>query len=490
MKIGVQPKVLLTVAVLIALTLSGSAAFQYFTASNQRNDQLLRAQKNAAARLVISLVAPLWNMDSDEAKKLVQAEMEDERISSIVVNEETDKKKIFVAMERDGQWNLIETKEPTTPSDLTINADIIRDQKVIGQVSVGVTKSFLQAELRNILRGVVIAGITTITIVVLVLMFLLRLIVVKPIKLFVSHLKMLASGDFRNSIVLNQQDEFGLMANEINEMRIGISRMVKEVFDDAGEVLVVSDQVKNITGVISQNANQTSDKANIVSTAAQQVAQNINSVAASAEEMAATVREISSNAAQSANMATTAVTAAEDTNGLVQALGSKSSQIGNIVNLITSIAEQTNLLALNATIEAARAGEAGKGFAVVANEVKELAKQTSKATEDIAREIGLIQEDTTKVIGAIGHFGSIVQKVSEISQTIAAAVEEQTVTTQEITINVTKAAQGGEEIAGNIGMVALAAEETVSSVDQVAETTAQLKAVASRLDSIAHQFKY
>src|SRR4029453_498474 len=187
---------------------------------------------------------------------------------------------------------------------------------------------------------------------------------------------------------------------------------------------------------------ETTAQANVVSAASEQVSRNVQTVATGTEEMSASIREIAKNANEAARVATNAVRVAESTNITVAKLGESSADIGKGIKVVTSIAQQTNLLALNATIEAARAGEAGKGFAVVANEVKELAKETAKATEDIGQKIGAIQRDSGDAGKALSEIRPIVGQVDQLSTTIAGAVEEQTATTSEMGRNVAEAARG------------------------------------------------
>jgi methyl-accepting chemotaxis protein len=181
---------------------------------------------------------------------------------------------------------------------------------------------------------------------------------------------------------------------------------------------------------------------------------------------------------------------AQVTNETVKKLGESSKEIGNVVKVITSIAQQTNLLALNATIEAARAGEAGKGFAVVANEVKELAKQTARATTEIGQKIDAIQGDTKGAVQAIEEIGEIINKINAISESIAAAVEEQTVTTNEISRSVNEAAKGVDDIAKNIGGVAGSAIDTTRGAHDMQTASRELSEMASRLQAVVAKFTF
>ncbi|MEQ1946136.1 MAG: PAS domain-containing methyl-accepting chemotaxis protein [Bryobacteraceae bacterium] len=254
----------------------------------------------------------------------------------------------------------------------------------------------------------------------------------------------------------------------------------------------LSSSAEELTAISQQmagNAEETATQANVVSAASDEVSKNVSVVAASSEEMQASIREISKNANEAARVAKNAVSVAETTNQTIAKLGESSAEIGKVIKVITSIAQQTNLLALNATIEAARAGEAGKGFAVVANEVKELAKQTAKATEDISQKIEAIQSDTSGAVQAIGEISSVINQINDISNSIASAVEEQTVTTNEIGRNVTEAAKGTGEIAKNISGVAMAARETTQGATDTQKAAQALTELAVQLQSLVARSK-
>jgi methyl-accepting chemotaxis protein len=251
-----------------------------------------------------------------------------------------------------------------------------------------------------------------------------------------------------------------------------------------------SQELTSVSQQMAANAEQTAAQANVASAAAEQVSKSVTTISTGTEEMGASIKEIAKSANEAARVATTAVKVADRTNSTVAKLGESSAEIGNVIKVITSIAEQTNLLALNATIEAARAGEAGKGFAVVANEVKELAKQTAKATEDIGQKIEAIQTDTKGAVEAIAQIGDIINQINDLQNTIASAVEEQTVTTGEISRNISEAAKGSNEIAQNVVGVAEAARSTTEGAGNTKTSADELSKIALDLQKLVSQFKF
>ena len=284
--------------------------------------------------------------------------------------------------------------------------------------------------------------------------------------------------------------EFRKIVEGFNATLDTVVEPLKFAASQASALASSAEELTAVSGQMASNAEETATQANVVSAASEQVSKNVTVVASGSEQMQTSIREIAKSSNEAAKVAKTAVGVAENTNHTIAKLGESSVEIGKVIKVITSIAQQTNLLALNATIEAARAGEAGKGFAVVANEVKELAKETAKATEEIGQKIEAIQGDTKGAVQAIGEISTIINQINDISNNIASAVEEQTVTTNEIGRNVGEAAKGTGEIAKNIGGVAAAAQNTTKGAGDTQKAALALSAMASQLQSLVAKFTF
>lgn len=324
------------------------------------------------------------------------------------------------------------------------------------------------------------------------LAFVIARSITKPLVQVVNRLKDIAEGegDLTQRVEVNSQDEIGQLGVWFNAFVVKIQQAMQAIGQNTQALSGSSEELTNISSQMTTNAERTATQANVTSGAADQVSQNVQSVMTATEEMSASIKEIAKNATNAAQIASQAVHVAETTNKTIAQLGTSSAEIGQVIKVITSIAEQTNLLALNATIEAARAGEAGKGFAVVANEVKELAKQTAKATEEIGQKIGAIQHDTQAAVGAIGRIATIIGQVNDLQTTIAGAVEEQTVTTNEIGRHVAEAHQRSTEIAQHAGDVAQVAQNTTSGATKTQHAAQELAMMAAELQQLVRQFKY
>jgi len=299
-----------------------------------------------------------------------------------------------------------------------------------------------------------------------------------------------ANGDLTRTISVQGQDAMGQIGRSLVQLFAAFRGSLGEMGEHARTLAGAAEALASVSSQMGGNADATSAQANAVSTASEQVSDNVETLASAAGEIDGGIQEIAQNAADAARVAATAVQMAESTDATVRKLSESSTSIDNVIKVITSIAEQTNLLALNATIEAARAGEAGKGFAVVANEVKELAKETSNATEDIARKIEAIRVDSAGAVEAIGAIGDTIKQISEIQNSIASAVSAHTETTKEMSRSVTDAAQGSAEIASNMTTVAAGAESTRAGAGEVHMAATELAQMASELQRLVNRFRY
>ncbi|BFU44601.1 methyl-accepting chemotaxis protein [Krasilnikovia sp. MM14-A1004] len=284
--------------------------------------------------------------------------------------------------------------------------------------------------------------------------------------------------------------ELSALAETLNEELASKLMLVRGVADSVDALASASQELSATGELVANNAEQASLQVGVVNHAADDVAGHVQSVAAASEEMGMSIREIAENANEAAQVGTNAVQLAEATNHSITRLGESSQEIGNVIKVITSIAEQTNLLALNATIEAARAGDAGKGFAVVAGEVKDLAQETAKATEDISLRINAIQTDTQGAVSAIAEITQVIDKINEYQTIIASAVEEQTATTSEINRSVSDAATGSGEIAANLAGVSQAAQGVADGIAEAKRATGELARMGSDLQAMISHYRY
>ncbi|MDK3161845.1 methyl-accepting chemotaxis protein [Kamptonema cortianum] len=338
-------------------------------------------------------------------------------------------------------------------------------------------------------KKAIIALIIGAALAAMILSFILSRYIVRSVNEILRVVGLVARGDLSAQTNIRSRDEFGDLSGNVNRMIDDLSGIFTQIRKNSESLSSSSEELAAVSHQLSSNAEETSAQSNVVSAAAEQVSKNVQTVATGIEEMTASIREIAKNANESAKVASNAVSAAEQTNTTVTKLGVSSAEIGNVIKVITSIAEQTNLLALNATIEAARAGEAGKGFAVVANEVKELAKETARATEDISAKISTIQQDTDGAVKAIAEISAIINRINDIQNSIASSVEEQTATTNEISRNVSEAAKGSAQIAQNIVSVAQAAENTSGGANNIQQANKELAQMALDLQKVVLQFK-
>ncbi|MGD9686826.1 MAG: methyl-accepting chemotaxis protein [Desulfobacter sp.] len=312
----------------------------------------------------------------------------------------------------------------------------------------------------------------------------------RPVIQGVGFARTIAGKDLTKRLDINQTDEVGMLASALNKMSENLQLIFSDIVAGVGSLTASSKQLSNVSRQIEENARRTSEKTSNVSTSAETMSLSMNSVAAATEqatmnlqmivtaieEMAATTQEVAHNTEKGNDTTSKAVATAKEVSVKVKELDRAAEEISKVTETITEISEQTNLLALNATIEAARAGEAGKGFAVVAGEIKELARQTAHATQDISGRISAIQATATESVGAINTIVNVINEINQIVTTIASAIEEQSVTTRQISKNVSEVATGLDEVNRNINRASVVSAEVTQDIAGVSQATENVEA--------------
>jgi methyl-accepting chemotaxis protein len=354
---------------------------------------------------------------------------------------------------------------------------------------------------------VLIVGISAIFVGIIFALIISRLLS-SQLKHTSNFAQVIAKGDFTKKLDINQNDEIGMLATSLNSIISNVGYMITDIKNGINTVSASSTELSTISDQMTISLEGTTTKSNSVtssseemsvsmasiSSASEQASNNVNMVASAIEEMNSTISEIARNAANTSAKTGEAVKQVANVSSEVNSLGIAAREIDKVTEVITAISDQTNLLALNATIEAARAGEAGRGFAVVANEIKELAKQTSNATQEIKTKIKGIQKTSEGTINAAGAIKSIINDVNEMVMSIASAVEEQSVTVKDIAANVAQAAQGITEVNGNMNQGREASEtiardivEVNHSTNEILNSSSQINLSASELNNLAEK---
>jgi methyl-accepting chemotaxis protein len=323
-----------------------------------------------------------------------------------------------------------------------------------------------------------------------VLALLLAEAIIRPLQRLRHVLNAVADGDLTQRAEVTARNELGEMADALGRATERMRGAVGTLASSSTSLAARAGELENASHDLADGVERTSGQVGAIGSSVSEVTSRVEAVATGAEEMGASIREIAVNASEAAKVAEQAVSASATAEQLMTRLGQSSAEIGDVVKVITSIAEQTNLLALNATIEAARAGESGKGFAVVAGEVKDLAQETAKATEDIGQRVKAIQSDTRTAVESISGIAQVIGRINDYQTLIASAVEEQTATTTGMAGDLNQAAAGTGRIGAGIQEVVAAAESNRQGAEATRTAAAEMATVSDELQAAVRQFRY
>jgi methyl-accepting chemotaxis protein len=337
-------------------------------------------------------------------------------------------------------------------------------------------------------RTIILAVTVVSALVVGLINWLVARLIAKPIHATKAILKRVAEGDFTGRVAVRAGDDLGDMAAALNGTVERVGQAIRRIAREAATLLDSSRHLTDVSHQVAASADQTSAQAGAASGSAAHISADVQAIATGADQMHTSITEIARNAVAASDTMTAAVVAAEGATHTIGKLTNSSDQIGQVAKIIAAIAEQTNLLALNATIEAARAGDMGKGFAVVAGEVKDLARETAKATEDIAHQIAALQADSADAAAAIRGISARINEIANGQQAIATAVEEQSVSTREITNRVAGAAGNATDIAERVAALTSTAKQATVTAGQTQQTAEELAATAIHLQSVVAEF--
>ncbi|MCP4049634.1 MAG: methyl-accepting chemotaxis protein [bacterium] len=428
----------------------------------------------------------------------------------------------FIKSYRDAFDALVEENNKIVPIKAEMRKTVHKIEPMVAQlseISIKLAEAKIKVVESQASKNAIVAivfGVLAVIIGIGIAYFIMRTVTRHLLKA-ISMTQKIANGDLTQRLDINQKDEIGVLIQAMNSMSEKLQKMFQDILSGVQTLISSSAELSTVSKQISTNSTQTAEKANTVAAATEEMATNMNNVAAAteqtttniqmivsaSEEMTATINEIANNTAKGSETTFNAVEMAQGISKKVDALGRSAFDISEVTETIADISEQTNLLALNATIEAARAGEAGKGFAVVAGEIKTLAQQTADATNEIREKISGVQTNTTESIEAIKSIVLVINEINDIVTTVATAIEEQSVTTQEISDNVSQAATGvqevneninqtsavAEEVKQNVFHVSQAAEEISNSSQQVNTSASALSNLAEKLNKMVAQFK-
>ena len=500
---SIQTKINIALILIVTSVLTCFGIFDYFETKTRMTNELDAVVDAASNRLAGSMSLAIWEMHVESGLAAAEIEMSDQRIVAVVVNE-TDVEQPFLAVWRPPGSEEVTVFDGNMENDFgSVQKEIVKEEQSLGTVTVFVSYDLMHLNLKHSVFALLLQIFILDLILVVCMSFVMKRVVIRPFNKIVDWVKDIAEGegDLTMRLEVRSKDEIGQMAVLFNKFINNLQIIIQNISANAQQLNNSSTDLKSLSTQMLSSAEQVSNKASgvacaggemktamsSVAAASEQASGNLNLVAAATEEMTATVNEIAKNSETARQTTENAVERANSAHVKVDKLGTSADQIGKVTEVITEISEQVNLLALNATIEAARAGEAGRGFAVVANEIKELAKQTAAATQEIRSHIDGVQHATSETVVEINSITDVINDISKMIVTIAGAVEEQSSSSMEIANNLAQASQGIQHVNESVNRSSRQTAEMADDIAEVDQSTQKLSSGSSQVDDSATQ---
>ena len=510
-------RIVLVVSAVTGLLFLASGIFEYQMTRTSGINLLEKDATLKLERIQYSLVTPIWDINNAEAGRLIALEMKEDSIAGITVLNEEGKTFVSKSKAKDGQ--LLDTVFNNSENLQVMSGEIKREGKVIGKVDLYITDAAIKTQLKNNAILQVVKFFAQMLVATAVLYLLIRSVVIRPITAVTRRINDIArgEGDLTKRLEIQSHDEIGELSSGFNEFVEKIQDIVKKIASTTSSLSSSSSGLNSASIQIADNSKTMAELSTTVASSTEEASAGIASISRSAEDMSKgiagvsssitdlsnTLTEVARNCSKESQIAADANTQAQQMQQLMDHLNSSATEIGKVVGIINGIASQTNLLALNATIEAASAGAAGKGFAVVASEVKELARQTARATEGISKQVDGIQQNTLTAVASIQRITLIIGEINTISQSINSSIEQQSAAVvgiartmgdsnhaaSQIAHSVEESAIGLTDVSRSIQSVNQAAQETTNGIGMIKHSAEQLATLSIELKTIVQQFK-